>query len=213
VEALLFPELAGLLAIWLLAIVSPGPAFLVVSQSAVGRSRPAAFGVALGISVGTTIYAALTLWGFTAVVTQISWLGTVMRVAGALYLIYLGLSLFQAAADGADAEPTATVAARGRADATAGFRLGMLTALTNPKAIAFYLSLFAVALPPHMPDGAKLVLLAAGFSLEIAWYSLVAFVLSTGGPRRLYNRARRTIDRVLGAVLLLAGVRIGVVDR
>ena len=202
-----------MLAIWLLAIVSPGPAFLVVSQSAVGRSRPTAFGVALGISVGTTIYAALTLWGFTTLVTQISWLGTVMRVAGALYLVYLGLSLFQGAGDAADAKPAGAPAERGRADAHAGFRLGMLTALTNPKAIAFYLSLFAVALPPSMTDGAKLALLAAGFSLEIGWYSLVAFVLSTGGPRRLYNRARRTIDRVLGAVLLLAGVRIGVADR
>ena len=205
-------ELAGLLAIWLLAIVSPGPAFLVVSQSAVGRSRPAALGVALGISVGTILYAALTLWGFTAVVTQISWLGTALRIVGAIYLVYLGLALFQGAANETaqaprdDAVPAAN-------DARAGFRLGMLTALTNPKAIAFYLSLFAVALPPDMTNASKLVLLAAGFGLEIGWYGFVALVLSTGGPRRMYARARRTIDRVLGAVLLLAGVRIGVADR
>ena len=203
-------ELAGLLAIWLLAIVSPGPAFLVVSQCAVGRSRPAALGVALGISVGTTLYAALTLWGFTALVTQIAWLGTALRIAGAIYLVYLGLSLFQDAAQGPVA---ASPNAPGGTDIRAGFRLGMLTALTNPKAIAFYLSLFAVALPPDMTNASKLVLLAAGFALEIGWYSLVALALSTGWPRRAYARARRTIDRVLGAVLLLAGVRIGIADR
>ena len=205
-------EIAGLLAIWLLAIVSPGPAFLVVSQSAVGRSRPAALGVALGISVGTILYAALTLWGFTAVVTQIAWLGTALRIMGAIYLVYLGLSLFQdAAREPASAPPNAAVP--GGTDARAGFRLGMLTALTNPKAIAFYLSLFAVALPPDMTNASKIVLLAAGFGLEIGWYSLVALALSTGWPRRMYARARRTIDRVLGAVLLLAGVRIGIADR
>ena len=202
----MLPEIAGLLAIWLLAIVSPGPAFLVVSQAAIGRSRRTAFGVALGISVGTTLYAALTLWGFTAVVAQVSWLGTALRIAGALYLIYIGLALFQAAGTNGAESPATAVEREG---ARAGFGLGMITALTNPKAIAFYLSLFAVALPPDMPNAAKLALLGAGFCLEIGWYSLVAGVLSTGGPRRLYARARRTIDRVLGAALLLLGVRLG----
>lgn len=202
----MLPELAGLLAIWLLAIVSPGPAFLVVSQAAVGRSRAAALGISLGIAVGATFYAALTLWGFTALVAEIAWLGTVMRIAGALYLIYLGLSLFQGAEAATHApEPHVPAAA----DARAGFRLGLITALTNPKSIAFYLSLFAVALPPNMPDAAKVMLLAAGFCLEIGWYSLVACVLSTGWPRSVYARARRTIDRVLGAALLLLGVRLG----
>ena len=206
IESLMLPEIAGLLAIWLLAIVSPGPAFLVVSQAAIGRSRPTAFGVALGISVGTTIYAALTLWGFTAVVAQVAWLGTALRILGAVYLIYIGLMLFQGA--GAEAAQDAATEA-GRDDARSGFSLGMVTALTNPKAIAFYLSLFAVALPPNMPDVAKVALLAAGFGLEIGWYTLVAFALSAGWPRRLYARAKRTIDRVLGAALLLLGVRLG----
>jgi threonine efflux protein len=203
-------ELAGLLGIWLLAVVSPGPAFLVLSQLAIGRSRSAAFGAALGIALGAILYAALTLWGFTVVVSQIAWLGTALRIAGAVYLVYLGLSLFHAAAEGDAAEPQAKSA---KGDAIAGLRIGLLTALTNPKAIAFFLSLFAVALPPHLSTGDKLLLLGTGFGIELGWYVLVACTLSSGGPRRLYARARRTIDRVLGAVLLLAGVRIGAIER
>jgi threonine/homoserine/homoserine lactone efflux protein len=203
-------ELAGLLAIWLLAVVSPGPAFLVLSQLAIGRSRAAAFGASLGIALGAILYAALTLWGFTALVTQVAWLGTALRIAGAAYLVYLGLCLFHdsAACDGAQPRESAT-----SGDFRAGFRIGFLTALTNPKAIAFFLSLFAVALPPQLSTESRLVLLAAGFAIELGWYSLVACLLSTGWPRRAYARARRTIDRVLGAVLLLAGVRIGIAER
>jgi threonine/homoserine/homoserine lactone efflux protein len=197
-------------AIWLLAVVSPGPAFLVLSQLAIGRSRSAAFGASLGIALGAILFAALTLWGFTVVVTQVAWLGTALRIAGAVYLVYLGLALFHAAAEG-EADAAARPATEG--DFRAGLRIGLLTALTNPKAIAFFLSLFAVALPPDMTTGAKLMLLAAGFAIELGWYFLVACVLSTGWPRRMYARARRTIDRVLGAVLLLAGVRIGIADR
>src|SRR5438132_12191534 len=147
-DILLLPEIAGLLAIRMLAIVSPGPAFLVVSQAAVGRSRATAFGVALGISVGTIIYAALTLWGFTAVVARVGWLGTALRIAGALYLVYIGLSLFHSpGAPSVEHTPPESSPEGART----GFRLGMIPALTNPQSIAFYLSLFAAPLPPHIP--------------------------------------------------------------
>src|SRR5262245_52452459 len=93
-ETALLADLAGVLAIWILAVVSPGPAFLVLSQQAIGRSRAAGLGAAFGIATGAILFAALTMWGFTAVVTQISWLGTALRIFGAIYLVYLGLSLF-----------------------------------------------------------------------------------------------------------------------
>jgi len=206
VNPALFSDLAGVLAIWLLAVVSPGPAFLVLSQLAAGRSRAAGLGAALGIALGAILFAALTMWGLGVLVTKIAWLGTALRIAGAIYLVYLGLSLFHGASQ--PAAESAPVEAGGR-DLLAGLRIGLLTALTNPKAIAFFLSLFAVALPPDLPLAAKLVLLAAGFSIELCWYVLVAFALSTGWLRSRYARARTTIDRVLGAVLLLLGVRLG----
>lgn len=198
------PEILGVLAIWLLAVVSPGPAFLVLSQLAAGRSRAAALGASLGIAVGATIFAALTMWGLVVVVTQIAWIGTVLRIAGAVYLVYLGLTLFHHASEASAEPPKAR-----EGDALAGFRIGLLTALTNPKAIAFFLSLFAVALPPHLPAASKLALLAAGFVIELGWYVLVACALSTGWLRARYARARATIDRTLGSGLVLIGVKLG----
>jgi threonine/homoserine/homoserine lactone efflux protein len=206
-ESIPYAQIGGVLAIWLLAVVSPGPAFLVLSQLAAGRSRVAALGAALGISLGAMLFATLTLWGLAVVVTQIAWLGTALRIAGALYLVYLGLSLFHAASGELPAAAASTAPAS--ADFRAGLRIGILTTLTNPKAIAFFLSLFAVALPPALPLAGKLTLLAAGFAIEIGWYSLVALVLSTGHLRALYARARKGLERVLGAALVLLGVRLG----
>jgi threonine efflux protein len=201
-------HIGPLLAIWMLAVVSPGPAFLMLSQLAAGRSRVAALGAALGIATGAIVFAALTLWGLGVLVTQIAWLGTVLRIAGAIYLVYIGLSLFHAASEPAAQEPKRNAAAAA-ADAIAGFRVGLLTALTNPKAIAFFLSLFAVALPPDLSTGEKAALLACGFTIELGWYVVVAIALSTGRLRSLYARARKPIDRLLGAALLLLGVRLG----
>lgn len=206
----LAPHLAGLLAIWILAVVSPGPAFLMLSQLAAGRSRAAALGAALGITTGAMAFATLTLWGLGVLIVQIAWLGTALRIAGALYLVYLGLMLFHSAA--AERADEAAPLPPGE-DFAAGLRIGLITSLTNPKAIAFFLSLFAVALPPDLTAGDKAVLLAIGFAIELGWYVFVALVLSTGVLRRLYGRARKTLDRVLGAALLLLGVRLGAMDR
>jgi threonine efflux protein len=200
-------QLAGLLAIWFLAVISPGPAFLVLSHLAIGRSRASALGGALGQSLGAILYAALTLWGLAVLVTQIAWLGSVLRIAGAVYLIYLGLSLFLSASqeEGPSTQPQVSAGA----DAWAGFRIGFITAMTNPKAIAFFVSLFAVALPADLTNGERLFVLACGFAMELSWYVFVAFALSSERLRRLYARARKPIDRILGAALLLLGVRLG----
>lgn len=89
------PSIAGVLAIWLLAVVSPGPAFLVLSRMAAGRSRVAAFGTALGIAACALLFAVLTLYGLAVVVTRISWLGYALRIAGAAYLVCLGIQLLR----------------------------------------------------------------------------------------------------------------------
>jgi threonine/homoserine/homoserine lactone efflux protein len=201
--------LAGVLAIWALAVVSPGPAFLVVSQTAAGRSRAAALGVALGIASGAAFYASLTMWGLGVLVVKIAWLGTVLRTIGAVYLLYLGVSLLRSSAR----PPAASAGAdRSAGDVLGGMRTGLVTALTNPKGIAFFLSLFAVALPADLTFAGKLALLACGFAIELGWYVFVAMTLSAGWPRRQYARARKTIERVLGAALVLAGVRLAALD-
>jgi threonine/homoserine/homoserine lactone efflux protein len=198
------PEMLGVLAIWALAVISPGPAFLVLSQVAAGRSRTAAMGVSLSIAIVEVTYAALTMYGLAVVVAQVGWLAATLRIAGALYLIYLGLSLFRSSG-----EPTVDDAkGPGGAHFFSGIRTGMLTAAGNPKAIAFFLSLFAAVLPHDLTPGAKIELLAAGFMIEMSWYVVVASVLSTRWVRNKYARARATIDRVLGSALVLAGVRM-----
>ena len=204
-------HLPGLLAIWILAVVSPGPAFLVLSQLSAGRGRAAGLGAALGITLGAMLFATLTLWGMGVLVSQIAWLGTALRIAGAVYLIYLGLSLFQAAS--ATDAPQGEVVLPAGDDFRAGLRIGLATALTNPKAIAFFLSLFAVALPPDLTVADKVTLLACGFAIELGWYVFVALALSTGMLQRAYRRARKPLDRLLGAALLLLGVRLGAAER
>jgi len=192
--------------IWLAAVVSPGPNFLVVSRLALARSRTSAIGATLGIAAGSVIYAALTLFGLSVLILRFAWLGDTIRVVGGAYLVWLGIQAWRATPD--DLQAAATGTGQGALSLRHGLRVGFLTEITNPKGIAFFLSLFAAAVPAETPLWAKLAVLSAGGVIEVAWYMAVSYALSSGPVRAGYQRVRRMVDRVLGTLLIALGLKV-----
>jgi RhtB (resistance to homoserine/threonine) family protein len=196
----------GATLIWLAAVVSPGPNFLVVSRLALSRSRGSAIGAALGIAVGSLIYAALTMFGLSVLILRFAWLGDTIRIVGGAYLVWLGIQAWRARPE--DLHPAAAGAARDVPSVLRGLRVGFLTEITNPKTIAFFLGLFAAAVPAATPFWAKLAVLSAGGMIEVAWYTAVSFALSSGPMRMGHQNIRRTVDRVIGTLLIAVGLKV-----
>ena len=86
--------------------------------------------------------------------------------------------------------------------------LGWTTQVSNPKTAIVYASVFAAFLPPHVSARAGALLLLAVFAMEAGWYAIVALVLSAGGPRRVYLRAKTWLDRLAGGVMTALGLRL-----
>src|SRR5450631_4421345 len=86
----------GATLIWLAAVISPGPNFLVVSRLALSRSRRSAIGAAFGIAVGSLIYAGLTMFGLSVLILRFAWLGDSIRIVGGAYLVWLGVQAWRA---------------------------------------------------------------------------------------------------------------------
>ena len=193
------------LALYAAATISPGPTFALITRLAVSGQRSAALGATLGLAIGATIYATLSLTGLALVITRIGWLATLVQVAGGGYLIYLGVTAWLTSHA---AEPVACNGRPGRHDSLRGFRMGAIVELSNPKGIAFFLSLFAVSVPAGTALWAKLTILAGGFAIEVLWYSLVAIVLSSPPARRVYGRFGRWIERLIGTLLAGFGIRL-----
>lgn len=196
----------GATLIWLAAVISPGPNFLVVSRLALSRSRASAIGATLGIAAGSVIYAALTLFGLSVLILRFAWLGDTIRIVGGAYLVWLSIQAWRATPD--DPQPAATGTGQGAPSLRHGLRVGFLTEITNPKGITFFLSLFAAAVPAATPLWAKLAVLSAGGVIEVAWYTAVSYALSSGPMRAGYRRVRRTVDRVLGTLLIALGLKV-----
>lgn len=201
-----YAVILGATLIWLAVVVSPGPNFLVVSRLALSRSRRAAIGAAFGMTAGSMIYACLTMFGLGVLLLRFAWLGNAVRVAGGLYLVWLGIQAWRTRPE--DLQPDAAGAVAGVPFLRHGMRVGFLTEITNPKGIVFFLGLFAAAVPAATPLWAKLAVLSAGGVIDIAWYTAVAFALSSGPVRAGYLRIRRTVDRTLGTLLIALGLKV-----
>jgi threonine efflux protein len=135
---------------------------------------------------------------------EAAWLYDVLKLIGGGYLVWLAVQAWR------HADKPLAVAANGLAGMSAwqAWRLGFSTNLANPKVIVFFGSIFVTLFTPETPSwvrGAALVIVAAN---EIGWYAVVALLFSSRAAQAGYRRAKRWIDRVTGAVLMVFGLRL-----
>ncbi len=202
--------LLGLALAHFVAAASPGPAFVVSLQETLAKDRRAGVAAAVGIALGSFLWALLVLLGVGLILQQAGWLYGALRLLGGLYLIYLGFRLWRGAA-----QPLALPAAGGSGEGRplASLRIGLLTQLVNPKAAVFFGSIFLTFLPPALPVWVQAVVLANIFAVEFLWYLAVALLFSAGRVRAAYAGAKLWIDRLAGGCLAALGLRLALADR
>jgi threonine efflux protein len=199
-------QLLALLAVHWLAMMTPGPNTLLVTRTALARSRRAGVLAAFGITLGNLVWSTTAIAGLALVIARVGWLYDAVRVLGGLYLLYLAWRLWRAPSFRPDA--TAAAPAAGGTDALGTVLQGLLTNLANPKSALYFTSIFAAFFPPGTPAW----LIAAAVPLVavscFAWYCGLACAFSLPRARRVYLRAARLLDRVAGTLFALFGLRL-----
>ncbi|WP_285314224.1 LysE family translocator [Pseudarthrobacter sp. fls2-241-R2A-168] len=200
-----FAVVAGLLTL------VPGMDTALVLRSSISRSRPFAFATAIGISTGAMIWGAAAAVGISALLAASEMAYRVLTIAGAAYMIWLGLSLLlKSLRHGkAAAAPETAAPVPGRNELVRGWLTGTGTNLLNPKVGVFYIA----TIPQFIPAGESPLLvgvLLAGVHcvLTMAWFTLLIF--GTGYASRWLKGARsiRIIDSITGTVLVGFGLRL-----
>ena len=187
--------------------ITPGLDTALVLRSAALGPRPAMF-AALGIGLGCLAWGAIVALGLGVLLQASELAYTMLRWAGAAYLLYLGVKLIRSKREGL-VEPGAEASG---ASGGAWFWRGLLTNLLNPKVGIFYVSF----LPQFIPAGANVpantILLAAIHAgLGLAWFA--ALILATRPIAEALRKPRtvRLLDRLTGGLFLLFGVRLALV--
>lgn len=198
-------ELIAVITITLLAVISPGPDFAMVTRNSLMLSRRAGVLTALGIGLGVLVHVTYTLVGLGLLIQQSLWLFNAIKLVGAAYLVYLGVRMLRAKPVGA----LAGCALAPLSDAAA-LRIGFLTNALNPKTTVFIVSLFMQVLRPDTPLAVQIgygVFIAVA---HMAWFSLVALCFSAGAVRDRLLAVRHWIDRAFGGLLVGFGVLLAV---
>ena len=193
------------LGIYAAIVVSPGPNFALVSRLALQGRTYATQGAIFGLAFAATFYAILAMLGLSALLAEVGWLVRAVQIAGGLYLIYLGLVSWRSNEKGNIKPVTGTHSTNTLSDVAEGLKIGAIVNLANPKGIAFFVGLYAVAVPLEVNMATRVSVLLGGILLELSWYNFVALVLSRRAPRKVYDNARLSIDRIIGSILIVVG--------
>ncbi|WP_200371948.1 LysE family transporter [Rhodovibrio salinarum] len=207
--------MAALATLWfvhLLAVMSPGPSLVVVARSAIAGSRTRGMWVALGLGLGTLVWSLAAMFGLNALFALAPWLYTGIKVAGAIFLLYIAVMMWRHARDPVPTGETMGSDSEDRPDLLkrpgAAVRLGLLTQLSNPKVAVFFGSIFVTLLPAAPSPAVQAAVIAILCLNEVAWYTAVAYAFGVQRLRRGYARAKAWIDRTCGGFLTLLGLRL-----
>ena len=205
--------LLAFLGVSALVICTPGPdTALTVRNSIVGGRRAGVF-TAAGIATGQLVWTVAASLGIAGLLQASLPAFTALKIAGAAYLIFLGLQSILGAIRGRHGKHERQIGLPELAPRRA-IRQGFISNLANPKMAAFFLSL----LPQFVPvaSGRVAVLLPLGLVfclMTFGWLSLYAVVLNKVGPFLQRSRVRRTLDAVTGTVLVALGLRLATETR
>jgi threonine/homoserine/homoserine lactone efflux protein len=198
----------------LLLNATPGPDTAYIVGRSVAQGRGAGLTSALGISAGCCVHTLACAFGLTALLAASAAAFTVVKLIGAVYLIYLGaMLLFKRAASEARGQPRAAAPPR---PLRALFLQGFWTNVLNPKVVLFFVSFF----PQFVSAGSAhktLAFLTLGgvfVAMSTLWNGMVAWV--AGSVTRRIGAAlwlRRWIDRVVGSAFIGLGLRLASAHR
>ena len=190
-------------------LIIPGPTILLVISYALAQGRRSAWATVPGVAAGDFTGMALSLIGLGAVLAASAALFTVLKLAGAAYLVYLGIKVLRAPVPHNldEAAPQEQSSWRITAHAYA------VTAL-NPKSIMFYVAFFPLFLSAEKPLMPQILTFGATF-LVMATINAAAYAVMAGQVARFLKgyRARKNLNRAAGGILIATGGLVAIGSR
>lgn len=201
-----WPQLMAAYTLYLVAVVTPGPANLAIMGTAMNEGRKRAMIIALGIFTGSFTWAIAAALGLAAVLTRYGEVLQILKVLGGLYMLWLAFKAARGLGRKASAQDLEKPVSDRRASRL--YLTGYAIHLTNPKAIFGWLATISLGLPPGA-SASSVVLVVGGCLLTgFTVFMSYAFLFSTRRAVSLYRSARRPLDALMALVFGAAGVKM-----
>ena len=192
--------------VWVLhmaVMLSPGVNTLLVSQMAAsGQTRSVRWAV-LGICTATLVWASAAVLGLHTVFTAFPDMQRVLQLVGGAYLLYVALRLWRSAGQSGKTSAEAPVLS-----APAAYRLGLMTNITNPKAVLFFASVFSTALPANPDLAIQLAAGAVAVGNALAWHFFLAYLFGQARLQALYAKGGSWFSRGAAGIVGALGLQL-----
>lgn len=190
-----------------IATITPGPAILLVTTHSVTFGTRCSIATMLGNVSGLFIMSLLSVMGLSAVILHSALIFFLVKMAGAFYLIYLGLKLWRHGFGLEELRSIQNEAVQPRPRITKLYANGLFVALSNPKAIAFTTALFPQFILPEQPVALQFTILIITFmSLSFACLFIYAVMAAETKNRSAHIKLPGVMSKVFGGAFVGSGV-------
>lgn len=196
--------------IHLLAVISPGPDFIIAVKNSLSYSRKTGIWTAVGFGLGISVHIFYCVAGLAFVISKSILVFNIIKLLGAGYLIYIGVKSIFAKSSKIQVGTTQQKTDISPLEAV---KIGFLTNVLNPKATLFFLSLFTLVISPETPSLILAILSVIMIVNTALWFSLVAIFFTQKRIRNAFDKFQGIFNKVLGGLLVSLGVKIALTQK
>lgn len=188
-----------------LAVISPGPDFVMIVRNSLLYSRRSGMWCAVGLGLGILVHVAYSLVGIAVIISQSIVLFNIIKYLGAAYLLYIGYKSLTSKASKLDVNAEST---HHNLAPMKAVKTGFLTNVTNPKVTLFFLSLFTLVVSPTTPLWVKLFMGAEMGIVTTLWFMFVAYIVSHHLVKDRVGKVQHFAEKFIGVVLIGLGIKV-----
>lgn len=196
-------EVIAVAIITILAVISPGPDFAMVTRNSYLYGRQSGLLAAVGIALGIQVHVTYTIMGIGLIISHSPLLFSTIKIVGAIYLIYIGYKTFFT-----KNKLDVDLSSASKMTAFGALRTGFFTNALNPKATLFVVSVYTQVVNPDTPLWLQI---SYGLFMSFAhwiWFSLVALFFSHSTLRLAMLNKQKFINKIIGGILMGLGVSL-----
>lgn len=196
--------------IYTLAVISPGPDFIIAVRNSLTYSRKTGIWTAVGFGAGISIHILYSFAGLAFLISKYILLFNTIKFIGAGYLVYIGIKSLRSKSSKINIEKQEK---KEDISAKAAFKIGFLTNVLNPKATLFFLSLFTLAITQTTPLYVTGIISIILISETIVWFSLVAIFLTQEKIRTAFGKYQGLFNKTFGGLLIALGIKVALTKK
>ena len=187
----------------LFAVVSPGPDFALITRQSLRFNRRVAIWTSLGISVGILFHCLLAITGLVILITSNELFSTILKIIGSAYLLHLGIT----SVIGNQKKSELEEKDKENLNKFNGFLVGLITNITNVKAILFFVTVFSVVIDSE--NSLSLIFYGAYMALAtFLWFAFISYVFTSNKFKNKFSSFLTTFEKIIGIILILLSLQI-----